>query len=124
MSITTYINQKHSKEYSFRDECKFDTVHFADQTSSNFHISHLACFPSKLIWTYVFYRQLAGLLGWVTNPVTRPLPPYTHRRDANRLSMPRVGFEPMILVPEWAETFHALECIATVIDFDIIDTLK
>jgi hypothetical protein len=75
MLITVYINQKHSKEYSFRDECKFDTVHFADKTSSStFHISPLACFPSELIWTYGFYRQLVGLLGWVTNPVTRPLP--------------------------------------------------
>jgi hypothetical protein len=73
MLITVYINQKHSKEYNSWDECKFDRVHFTDRTSSNFHISPLACFPSELIWTYGSHRQLVGLLQWVIIPVTRPL---------------------------------------------------
>jgi hypothetical protein len=122
-----YINQKHSKEYSFRDECKFDRAHFADKTSSTSHICPLACFPSESIWTYGSYRPLVGLLGWVINPVTRPLSrqdnTHTHRRNAET-SMPRVEFEPTILVSEWVKTFHALDCMAAVIDADIIDMLK
>jgi hypothetical protein len=33
--------------------------------------------------------------------------------------MPRVGFEPTITPFEWAKTFHAVYCTATVIDIMI-----
>jgi hypothetical protein len=39
-----------------------------------FVLGPLVCFPSELIWNYVSYRQMVGLLGWVISPVARPLP--------------------------------------------------
>jgi hypothetical protein len=47
-------------------------------------------------------------------PIARP--PCTHKQNKCRqTSMPWVGFEPTIPVFEWAKTFHALDCAATVI---------
>jgi hypothetical protein len=46
-------------------------------------------------------------------PVARPVP--GHRTAQTQISMPRVGFEPTILVFERAKRVHALDCAVTVI---------
>jgi hypothetical protein len=58
-----------------------------------------------------------GLLGRVIGTTARPLP--THRatqtqKKCGQSYMPRVGFEPMILMFKRANTFHALDRAATV----------
>jgi hypothetical protein len=55
-----------------------------------------------------------GRAPWIGDrPVARPLP--RHRTTQTQTSMPRVGFEPKILVYERAKTIHALARTATVI---------
>jgi hypothetical protein len=60
-----------------------------------------------------------GRTPWtVDQPITRPLPTHrtTHKKNKRtETSMPRVGFEPMILVFEREKTIHALDRMATVI---------
>jgi hypothetical protein len=54
---------------------------------------------------------------------TRPLP--AHRTTQTQIkhtqiSMPQVGFEPMIPVFEWVKTVHALDCAATAIGYSAV----
>jgi hypothetical protein len=52
------------------------------------------------------YRQLVGHFGWVISPV------YAGQQKKH---MPQAGFKPIIPVFAQAKTFHALDCVPTVI---------
>jgi energy-converting hydrogenase Eha subunit E len=83
--------------------------------SSTFHIGPLTCFTIDLIWNYVSYRQLVGLLGRVISPVTRPGPTRQTPKKCGQTFMPQVGVELTILMFEQAETFLALNRVTAVI---------
>jgi hypothetical protein len=55
-------------------------------------------------------------------PVARSLP--THRTTQTQISMPRVGFEPVIPEFELVKTVHALDREATAIGCRIIEWSK
>jgi hypothetical protein len=64
-------------------------------------------------FSFLTYTQSGGLLGGVGSS-RREAATYTQNKRT-QTSMPRVGFEPMIPVFEWAKKVHALNRAATVI---------
>jgi hypothetical protein len=85
----------------------------------------LSLYASRALWALAAFQFLnlytVGRTPWTRDqPVTRPL--HTHRRTRTQnkrtqISMPRVVFEPSILVFEGAKTVHALDHATIVIGF-------
>jgi hypothetical protein len=74
-------------------------------------LSHFSVF-------FLSFTQLGGLLGQGSachKAATCTQDSTPNQNDCTQTSMPQVGFEPMIPVFEWGKTFHALDCVATVI---------
>jgi hypothetical protein len=61
-------------------------------------------------------RHSVGLLGRVISPSQGRYPTQVQNKH-KEISMPRVGFEPMIPAFEREKTVHALDCAATLIGF-------
>jgi hypothetical protein len=68
-------------------------------------------------FSFLIYTQPVGLLGRRASPSQgRYLHTEQHKHRINtQTSMPRVGFEPVILVFKRAKTVHALDRAATVL---------
>jgi hypothetical protein len=64
-------------------------------------------------------RQSVWLLGLGITPVRGHYLTQTQNKG-KQTSMSWVGFEPTIPVFEWVKTFHALDCVATVISIFIV----
>jgi hypothetical protein len=81
----------------------------------------MALQPFLTPWPILQYLDLftGGRTPWMLNePVARTLPTYSTAQTQNKriqISMPQVGFEPMIRVFERAKTVRALDRVTTVI---------
>jgi hypothetical protein len=73
--------------------------------------------PWPLLQFLDLFTQSVGLLGWGGSPsLGHYLPTGQHKHNkSTQTSVPRVVFEPMMPVFEWAKTVHALDCEAPVI---------
>jgi hypothetical protein len=78
------------------------------------HLQHRAYVKRFVSLQFLNLRESAGLLGRGISP---PQGCYLTQRlnKSRQISMPRVGFEPMIPVFERARTVHALDGAATLI---------
>jgi hypothetical protein len=80
--------------------------------SSIHPFTHISLYGSTALGTVFLILYRAGGTPWTGHqPVATQA-----KNKSTQTSMPRVRFEPTIPVFEWAETVHALDCSATVID--------
>jgi hypothetical protein len=74
--------------------------------------------PPSVSFSFLIYTRSAGLLGRGISPSQGCYlhrDQHKHRINAHQIPMPRVGFEPTILVFEGTKMVYALYCVATVI---------